>query len=392
MRRCFGITRNLNLCNRSGEWLLFCPEHKKQPLIWLFILIFTIGTGVVNYYDFVNKIFKPQQTSTGSQSVQRNKATGQELDTEGGIMVRQGRDFEKLVALLESCLIPEGAEIKSPDYIVDKVTGASREVDISIRKTIGSIPILIIIECRDRNQVEDVRWVEQVAQKRNDLNASKAVAVSKSGFTKNAITKAHFLNIETRQLNQVTESEVKSWFQAGDLIIYNMRSKISDIDLALDASSIGKNARKKIEKVTRDNIPKFSFDSPIFTSKKDGHKYSLKNIWHLIPKKDVAYQGIPRDGTKVDRRFNIDFPNKNERLRLPLPVGMIDVFKIIIDITLWIDTSSVPISKIYSYRDENNLLLDTIEYKLDIRGKSKRLSIHRKTQLGELILSLRPSG
>jgi len=37
-------------------------------------------------------------------------------------MPREGRNFEKLVALVESILIPQGAVIKSPDSIEDKVT------------------------------------------------------------------------------------------------------------------------------------------------------------------------------------------------------------------------------------------------------------------------------
>lgn len=304
-------------------------------------------------------------------------------------MVRQGRDFEKLVALLENSLISEDVEIKSPDYLIDKVTGRPREVDISIRKTIGSIPILIIIECRDRSNVEDVRWIEQVAQKRNDLNASKAVVVSRSGFTSNALTKAQHLNISTRQFDQITENDIKSWFQAGDLIVYNMKNKISFVDFALDASSLGPHAKQKIDTMNSAHIPKLDFHSPIFTSKKDGQKYSINNIWHSIPQKDGIYQGVPSGGSKLKRRLVIDFPNKSERLRIKLPIGMVDVFKIIIDVTLWIDASNVPISDIYSYRDDNSELLTTVEYQIDVRGRDSILSFHRKTQFGDIEITLR---
>ena len=91
---------------------------------------------------------------------------------------RAGRDLEQLVAHLETFLGPQGAEIQSPDYLPDRVTGERREVDISIRLHVGSAPVLVIAECRDRSRVEDVTWIEQLASKRDDVGAAKAIAVS----------------------------------------------------------------------------------------------------------------------------------------------------------------------------------------------------------------------
>ena len=49
MSRCYGITRNLHRCSRRGDWKLFCHEHKKQPLVGLYVLIFTVG-GTASIY------------------------------------------------------------------------------------------------------------------------------------------------------------------------------------------------------------------------------------------------------------------------------------------------------------------------------------------------------
>lgn len=62
---------------------------------------------------------------------------------------KQWREFERLITRIEKMLAPMGAEIKSPDRIPDKVTGQLREVDASIRYTVGSAPVLITVECRD---------------------------------------------------------------------------------------------------------------------------------------------------------------------------------------------------------------------------------------------------
>src|SRR5215217_6263461 len=112
----------------------------------------------------------------------------------------QWREFERLVALLENHLRPQGAIIQSPDSIVDKVTGELREVDASIRYKVDAIPILVTIECRDRVAMQDVTWIEQLVTKRNDIGASATIAVSSNRFTEPAIKKAKFYNIETRLL------------------------------------------------------------------------------------------------------------------------------------------------------------------------------------------------
>jgi tetratricopeptide (TPR) repeat protein len=55
-RGCWGWRQKGGWCRRRGEWWLYCPEHKSQPLKWLWafitIGIFTIGAGLVQYYSF----------------------------------------------------------------------------------------------------------------------------------------------------------------------------------------------------------------------------------------------------------------------------------------------------------------------------------------------------
>jgi hypothetical protein len=54
MRRCWGVTRTLNRCNRRGNWALFCDEHKKQPLLWISFIVFTVIAGAVSIYSAFN--------------------------------------------------------------------------------------------------------------------------------------------------------------------------------------------------------------------------------------------------------------------------------------------------------------------------------------------------
>ena len=101
-------------------------------------------------------------------------------------MPRAGRSLELLVQALEQLLAGAPVEIRSPDFIMGRNSGTSREVDVSLRSQVGSVSVLVIIECRDRAKPQDVTWIEQLASKREDVGADKAVAVSAGGFSAGA--------------------------------------------------------------------------------------------------------------------------------------------------------------------------------------------------------------
>src|ERR1700722_9919006 len=123
----------------------------------------------------------------------------------------KSRIFEELITRIEKALLPGEATVKSPDRILDKVTGIMREVDASIYYQYGSVSDLMTIECRDRKKVDDVTWIEQLVTKQKDIGAARTIAVSAKGFSGPAIKKAAFHGIETRQIQDITEDEIKEW-------------------------------------------------------------------------------------------------------------------------------------------------------------------------------------
>jgi hypothetical protein len=70
---------------------------------------------------------------------------------------------------------PTGLEVTSPAYITGRRSGSRREVDVAIRGQIGMTQLLIILECRDREGTEDVRWIEELASKKTDVGADRPV-------------------------------------------------------------------------------------------------------------------------------------------------------------------------------------------------------------------------
>jgi len=81
--------------------------------------------------------------------------------------------------------------------LVDRITGELREVDVTATATVGTHQIVLSVECRDHQRPADTPWVESMAQKHANLDTSKLVLWSRSGFTAPAAAKAKFLNIDT---------------------------------------------------------------------------------------------------------------------------------------------------------------------------------------------------
>jgi len=116
-------------------------------------------------------------------------------------MPRAGRQREQLVQHFERLLATcKEAKVQSPGYLPDKVTGKQREFDVLIR-----VPpsLVIALEVRERRRKTDVTEIEGFAAKANDVDVSRKVFVSSSGFTPAARTKAAAYDIECRTVQEV---------------------------------------------------------------------------------------------------------------------------------------------------------------------------------------------
>lgn len=137
--------------------------------------------------------------------------------------MRKGRNLEKLVAFLEDILkkIPNST-VKSPDFILDRITGGKREHDCVIRIQSGHHEILTAIECKEHSRPIDVKEIEAFETKCRDTNINKAVIVSLKGFTKSALAKANHLGISCLSLEDVKSFE---WMACAESIYYIVNFK-----------------------------------------------------------------------------------------------------------------------------------------------------------------------
>lgn len=130
-------------------------------------------------------------------------------------MPRKGKSFELEYKWLYE-LNSDKYKISSPGYVIDKVTGRQRELDVLIEyyDEEGNLRKMSI-ECRDRKQKQDVTWIEQLKTKKEDCELDYVIATTKTTFNKNAIIKArqHGIIIERAEaFNSKTVLNISNQF------------------------------------------------------------------------------------------------------------------------------------------------------------------------------------
>lgn len=115
--------------------------------------------------------------------------------------------FEKLTAKIQKDLSPD-ATVKHNDKILGKNTNIHRQIDVSVRKSIGQYEILIIISCKDLAEPVDLTHVEEWIGLADDVQANKAAIVSSKGFSRTAKTLAKNKGID---LYTLVDAESEDW-------------------------------------------------------------------------------------------------------------------------------------------------------------------------------------
>ncbi len=266
---------------------------------------------------------------------------------------KEWREFEKLVSKIEKQLAPKGAIIKSPDRIKDKITGQLREVDASIRYYIGSIPVLITVECRKRKKVQDDIWIEQLAKKKEKIGADLTVAVTSSDFTEPAIKSADFFNIKLRKITDVTNSDISSWVQNIHIQKITLFDSIEKwtIEVDEDEAQFSQELANAIK--IDPNVCKlvFRFEDNLGLSIQDmvNTVYRWQSEGHLGQE---SYEGLSGDKDKIKRRIAMDFaPNTFYTLTQN---GKSCIKSLSIDLISKIERETIPLSTVYQYADLKN--------------------------------------
>lgn len=301
-------------------------------------------------------------------------------------MERQGRAFERVVQALERCWSPEVAVIRSPDYLRDRITGENREVDVSVRYRVGTIPILVIIECRDRGDVQDVTWIEQLARKRDDVNAARAVAVSSSGFTKPAVQKAKHDGIELRTVEQLTLANISHWCPVASITTVQPHAEILDVQLFLGNGATPSD--RDIFDTFRTSDGELALDRPIFTAS-NGTTVALSHIWKYAVTTAQTFSNVPAAGPRLTRTLRCNLDDPNDRFSVAIGSQILEVLAITFIAELWHESLVSPPGKVYSYTDPSGVGIEAIDHHIVVAGRHVIVSTQRDTTSEEVRILLR---
>lgn len=290
-------------------------------------------------------------------------------------MPRKGRELELLIKRLEKYNLPEGAVIKSPDYIEDRITSQPREVDATIRYKLGTNEILIGFECRDRNSPEDATWIEQIRGKHEDLNTTKVVVISSGRFTKPALNKAKHYGISTKTVEEISEDDLKNWLSP-NFKIHQKQLKAQIIYLMMH--------HKNKENVKNDKNKSIELNAKQF-------KYGteLLSIWEIMNfglRNNVDYSNIPEGNEPKKFVFTVDFESLNIEVNLIMeneqPLKKID-FEVLLKYQL----DQLPMKHLIRYSDDKQIVFEGFEHEIIVQGRKEILSFFKNPETGEGFIS-----
>jgi hypothetical protein len=167
-----------------------------------------------------------------------NKEHGQTSAADGTISkVKESEQFEQQIHRIHELLDGSDATVIWDERVHDPDNPRqSRQIDITIRRK----DKLTIVECRQHQTSQDVQWIEELIGRRVSLQADGVIAVSSTGFTAGARMKARAHGIFLRELQELTESEIRSWGQQVALTLYFYQYSDLDVSLYFDRNTIHK--------------------------------------------------------------------------------------------------------------------------------------------------------
>jgi hypothetical protein len=151
--------------------------------------------------------------------------------------LKPSKSFEQQIHRVYEFLEGSGVQVTWDDHVPDPDNlSQPRQIDITIKRD-GK---LTLVECRHHRSRQNVKWIEEMMGRRVSLKADSAIAVSSSGFTPGALSKAKKHGIVTRDLRELTEREIREWGRRIALTLYFYEYSELELSLYLECGTIPK--------------------------------------------------------------------------------------------------------------------------------------------------------
>ena len=114
------------------------------------------------------------------------------------------QEFEDLVEDLHR-KFHKNAVVKRNDFVLGKLTGTKRQIDVSVRYQLGPSELLIIVECKRHGRRIDVKEMEAFVQKLKDIGGHMGIMVAEKGFTAGAQRLAEHSEVKAYKLRDARQ-------------------------------------------------------------------------------------------------------------------------------------------------------------------------------------------
>ena len=269
------------------------------------------------------------------------------------------KQFERLVARIEADAGPLGLRVLSPDRIPCKITGRLREVDASVRTTIGTTNVLITIECRKRRPRQDVTWIEQLAAKKHAIGASRTIAVSSSGFSDEAVVVASYHGIDLRQLSDVSTDEINKLIPLDFVLFAHKRCSLSRVAFRFFRSNKWSIPNpNKVDLV----LPRTTDTCRhIFKNTQSKTSWSLNDLWLQLQQATNPFVGLAKGCAPVVRTACFPYPGN---VTIDTPNGPRKLGDVLLSVALWLEVEQITIeeAKKIEYAAPDGQTIQRIEF------------------------------
>jgi hypothetical protein len=273
--------------------------------------------------------------------------------------MKKGEYFEQLINWINENL-HKNSTITPNDYLIDKVTGRKRQIDISIRLKDGPTDFLAIVEVRDRSRPVGIEYIEQIKSKRDSVNANLAIVVSKNGFFATAIKKADNYGIK---LYTAEEALKQNWSKS---ISQSIMTVFQSVTGKAELYILNKDTKEIIEPCQE--IVNSSGNELVFMDKNNKPFKSLKELFGIATSSKELWSKLKvgeqnKIFQKIFCSFDLDyeiffFDKKNVFQKIEL-VCLIGEF--------WIEEKRVS-PKVLQYKDKEKVLAEVLKFDMSNDG------------------------
>jgi hypothetical protein len=297
-------------------------------------------------------------------------------------MANDGRRLESFVAFIEGLHFGSETSIKTNVRHHDECGNLSGEVDVEVRGKFGSTEILWIIECRDRpsDGAAPISWIEQLAARRQRLNAHKVTAVSTTGFAPAAKLYAQQEEIELREVRSLDHAEFADWLIVSEVVHVQTLHKPIRVDFI-----ISEGEPESVRRAAADTIKSGAQNLKLKSSATLQHVHINEALAAIFaqckPQILKEYANDPCNNVRVLSNY----PNPQDHFLLTTVAGDVRILSIDYRFEVRTKVRFLPLTVSQRYSDVSGIAIsDTAGFTPALMGsKLLQLELHNLKSSGE---------